>query len=336
MSTLRPSGELQWALDLSAPKRWSFLGCLGPESRAVSALLRAHDLGVLDTTRSLLLHVQDVTPQDSARERELIQINHARLYHACLSPATPDFGILDAWRGWIDAFDALRSDCVMLDISSMPKRFFFLYLKRLLLDDRVRNLLLCYTLPARYDSGPLSGDPEEWEALPGFLPEDPEIQISAGKRIVVNVGFMPDGLLEHLGEDDREAVAHLLIPFPAPTRTVKRTWAAVRQLVLRNNPDKPIDHRIYRLSPQDMSEAFDRLIALSGNLEFPLSLAPFGPKPISAAMCLYASQTGMPVYYAQPKTYSPDYSSGAQSVTGYWVKHDGHNLYQLPMRSTQP
>ncbi len=334
MSTLRPSGELQWALGLSAAKCWSFLGCLGPEPRSVSALLSAHELGVLDTTRSLLLRVQDETPQNPARENELIKINQTHLSNARLTPETPEFGILDAWPGWLSAFDGLRSDCVMLDISSMPKRFFFRYLKELLLDCRIRNLLLCYTLPGRYDSGPLSGDPEEWEALPGFLPDDPDVQTAAGKRIVVNVGFMPDGLLEHLGEDDREAVAHLFIPFPAPTRTVKRTWAAVRQLVLGYDPDKPIDHRIYRVPPQDMSEAFDRLVALSGNQTFPISLAPFGPKPISAAMCLYASQTGMPVYYAQPKTYSPDYSSGVGSVMGYWVKHEGRNLYGLPEPNT--
>lgn len=330
MSGLRPFGELHWALDLSSPKRWSLLGCLGPEQRSVSAVLRVHELDMLNTEQCMLLRVHDVTPQNPAREQELLQLNLARLDHGCIKPATPEFGILDGWRGWIEAFDLRRTDCVMLDISSMPKRFFFHFLKRFLLDERVKNLLVCYTLPSRYDPGPLSGDPEEWEALPGFLPDDPEVQDAAGKRIVVNVGFMPDGLLEHLGEDDREAVAHLLIPFPAPTRTVKRTWASVRQLVLRNDPDKPIDHHIYRTPPQDMPEAFDRLIALSGNLKFPLSLAPFGPKPVSAAMCLFASQTGMPVYYAQPKTYSPDYSSGAESVLGYWVKHEGQNLYQIP------
>lgn len=101
---------------------------------------------------------------------------------------------------------------------------------------------------------------------------------------------------------------------------------------LVGDPNETVNHKIHRVGPQDMPEAFEKLLALSAGVAIPVALAPFGPKPISAAMCLYAAQTGMPVYYSQPKTYSVGYSSGVGTAFGYWVKQDGHNFYDLDRR----
>ena len=84
-----------------------------------------------------------------------------------------------------------------------------------------------------------------------------------------------------------------------------------------------------------MSAAFDRIRQIAGNPGKPLAFAPFGPKPTSAAMCLYAMQRDSSVHYAQPTVYHPDYSRGvrnndpAVAVSAYWVKHEGENLYAV-------
>ena len=327
MNRYRPWGQLDWTLGLSIGKSWSFLGCLGSEERSVAAIIRLQRLGALSREQHLMLRIRDVNPQDAERENSLSEMREQQCRAAGMDLKLHTYGILDPMRDWLSCFDAIRTESVILDISSMPKRFFFPLLKRLLNCPDVLNLLMTYTTPSHYDAGPLSGDPEEWDILPGFRTDDPDTQNLAAKRLVVNVGFMPEGLLEHLGEDDPESTAHLLVPFPAPARIVRRTWAAVARLV--GDPSHSSRHRIHRIAPQDLPEAFEKLLSLSNQNKFPLSLAPFGPKPISAAMCLFAAQTGMPVYYSQPKTYSPLYSDGIGQVLGYWIKSNGHNLYGI-------
>jgi len=78
------------------------------------------------------------------------------------------------------------------------------------------------------------------------------------------------------------------------------------------------------------STAFETILRLTNEGKVPAVFAPLGPKPISAAMCLIASQIQhFPVYYAQPKSYAVDYSSGSGKTYAYWIKHDGINLYEL-------
>ena len=85
----------------------------------------------------------------------------------------------------------------------------------------------------------------------------------------------------------------------------------------------------------DLSLAFDRIISLAQGTSNVPAFAPFGPKPISAAMCLYAFQKGCAVYYPQPLIYHPNYSvgigkqNGKDAVNAYWIKHDGEFLYSL-------
>jgi hypothetical protein len=84
-----------------------------------------------------------------------------------------------------------------------------------------------------------------------------------------------------------------------------------------------------------MSSAFDRIVSLSRESDSSLSFAPFGPKPLSAAMCLFAFQRDCAVYYPQPRIYNPDYSvgvgtlEGKRAIFGYWLKHNETELYNV-------
>jgi len=82
-----------------------------------------------------------------------------------------------------------------------------------------------------------------------------------------------------------------------------------------------------RVHALDTSDAFDRICDITDNGKYTSVLAPYGPKPISLAIALFAIETGAPVYYTQPNYYSPDYSTGIKETYAYWIKKDGINLY---------
>jgi hypothetical protein len=54
-----------------------------------------------------------------------------------------------------------------------------------------------------------------------------------------------------------------------------------------------------------------------------LALAPFGPKPHSLGMALFAIRHDSGLYYTQPKSYNPNYSKGQGDSWAYVVKWDG-------------
>jgi hypothetical protein len=214
---------------------------------------------------------------------------------------------------------------VVLDITSFPKRFFFLILRQLVSCANVQNLVLTYTSPAGYTDAPLYEDIEPWKTLPGFggTGSDPE-------QWIVSVGFLVESLTRYVR--DNPAKMKILIPFPAPLAALRRTWKSVADLEQGQSADR-FDK--YRVDTLDMSAAFDRINSLAGNPPKSLGFAPFGPKPTAAAMCLYALQRDSSVRYPQPTVYHPDYSFGisgndpARAVSAYWVKHEGEFLYAM-------
>ena len=216
-------------------------------------------------------------------------------------------------------------ESVVLDITSFPKRFFFPILRTLMRSGNVRDLLLTYTSPAKYaDDAPLYEDIEPWRVLPGFGGS------GAGEALwIVSVGFLVESLRLYAGGNPNEKMK-ILIPFPAPLAVLKRTWESVANLE-RDQPHGRFDKS--RVDTIDISAAFDRIRSLAGTPEKTIAFAPFGPKPTSAAMCLYAIQKDSSVHYPQPTVYHPEYSTGirnndpAVAVNAYWVKHDGENLY---------
>jgi hypothetical protein len=83
-------------------------------------------------------------------------------------------------------------DSVMLDITSLPKRYFFPLLRLFEQSDQVQNLIITYTSAESYEEKePLSESaPDGWKPLPGFLGEAPE----GSEVLIVSVGFMVESL----------------------------------------------------------------------------------------------------------------------------------------------
>lgn len=326
----RPWGPVDWALSLSSQKAWRFVGAIGTEERSLASWEHMKGLGVVGSEH--FAEIQDID-SDKYRDRTRVALEARRAHFVALggNVAQVERMELMAELFLVNAFAQraeLSATSVVLDITSFPKRFFFPILRVLAASPTVLDLLITYTSPASYapDDEPLYEDIEPWRALPGFGGTG-----TGGAQWVVSVGFLVESLRMYVGSAQDERMK-LLIPFPAPLAALRRTWESVANLE-RDQIDGRFEK--FRVETLDMSAAFDRIRQLAGNPERPLAFAPFGPKPTSAAMCLYAMQRNSSVHYPQPTVYHPDYSRGvrnndpATAVCAYWIKHGGENLYAV-------
>lgn len=205
-----------------------------------------------------------------------------------------------------------------IDITCMPKRFFFLLVKLALRAAAVRSLYATYAQPApgRYTPSHLAEDPEIPQPLPGFGPAREEPQ-----KLIVAVGFEALGLAQLLGEyRDRNREILYILPFPPGQPYSRRVWETVLTI------GYPGEHRVRRVPAIDTFGTVDQLLVdtvVDEERRASAALAPYGPKPMSLGMCVYATYTNSPCYYTQPRVYHPDYTSGRGGAWGYCLKMDG-------------
>ncbi len=327
--TYRPWGLLDWALNLTKPLRWSFIGALGTEERSLAAWRWLGQLAGVSQCR--LLEIRDFPSRYTSLSRRLIDVREKEFENdgGNLKDITRSVDLLSELHRVVSIASEVvaRSDgSLMIDITSLPKRFFFPFLRYFEQDSQVRNLIVTYTSPARY-SGDLSENATDWLNLPGFHGDG-----GKPETLIVAIGFMVENLQSHIATINKHESIKVLIPLPAPLTILRRTWESVYRLEAARSPEK-FEH--YRVASNDMSAAFDRIISLARESTSSLTFAPFGPKPISAAICLYAFKRGCAVYYPQPRIYNPEYSLGVGEVEGkravfaYWIKHDGRSLYSI-------
>jgi hypothetical protein len=230
----------------------------------------------------------------------------------------------------VDQFSSVCGPDVILDISSFPKRFFFAFVKRLLGNSNIRTLVATYSLPVAYHEETLAEDHLPFAHLPLFGPRGvPEPRIDV---VVVGAGFMKLGLAELLEPYKQDVVIETFLPFPPGMPSFHRNWEFVREMraILPDGVESPI-----RVAAFDCSDTFEHLKEITHQGARNAILAPFGPKPMSLAFCLFAAATSSVVYYTQPTVYNPSYSSGVRSWNGrlgayaYCLRIDGRNLYSL-------
>ncbi len=330
----RPWGPLEWILDRSSPKTWAILGVIGTEMRSIACWNELRGKGLLQATQMLLIH--DEHPSDKPKSRYYDEfervLGERRAEYLAAGGNENDireFFMADIHGRIVDAADQFISTCgpnVVVDISSMPKRYFFPILRRLVMAETVTNLIVTYAIPAEYAKAPLAEEPGPKTFLPTFLPPDPE---PSDGLLVVGLGFEPLGLRPVV--ERKECV--LLFPYPSLSTGIRRNWDMVRKLSpMTKRP--PIRMFIY-----DVPSMFSQLVSLTNGGTKYATLAPFGPKTMSLAMCLFgiaysASPSRPSVIYTQPKIYNPHYSSGiayddgVARIRSYVVKTQGVSLYR--------
>jgi hypothetical protein len=320
----RPSGDLSWILKKLPIDKWDVIGCLSFEDRCLGTLA---DLQAQSKVANALYYkIIDPPSKDSTEIERKLEVNMTKFLGLGRSNnEVKEYGLLEPVGKVID--DVINmvtrsAGNIILDISTFPKRFFFPILK-ILLQQELTNLLIAYTNPKSYCKEDLSGNPDTWSNLPLFgnvAHPEPTLDLA-----IVGVGFMPFGLPRLLEGKYSAIPVKFLFPFPPGPPNYQRTWEFMRKIELSFNL-KETD-KIIKLDSNNLSDAYDYINYECANGEKNVIFAPYGPKPISLAMCLYASKHNSPVFYTQPHHYNPHYSSGIKNTYCYCIKLNSKLLY---------
>jgi len=323
-SKFRPWGQLNWILDKVGIPKWHFIGCVSTEDRCVSAyeILLKNDA----LAKATFIEIVD-PPSHSDREiKKKITDNKNKLAGFGLPIVVEQMNLLcDDYEIFDLSQDILKTkpQNVIIDITSFPKRYFFPLIKLVSRDVGIENIVITYTQPEKYANEDLSDDPEPWYPLPLFMStEFPEPKFDLA---FVGTGFMPFSLPKLLKDNHSEISLRLFFPFPPGPPNYQRSWEFIRKIEKHYNFK---DHdRIARVDALDINGTYNYIKSVTDNGEKKCLFAPYGPKPISLAMCLFAINNDSPVYYTQPKYYNPNYSKGAKETFAYCIRLFNNNLF---------
>ncbi len=330
-SNFRPWGLLGWVLDKLPVPVWSVLACHGTEERSIAVWETLSLRRKVD--KALFVRVEAVpsrftAPAEIALRSRMDTIRQIGLPSEGVRPLALFSTEADIVKTAED-FLAISGTNVLLDITALPKRMFFPFIKRILQSTQVENLLITYSIPASY-ADVLAEDHQTLQHLPLFgMNEFPEPTV---KLAFVGVGFSSLGLPELLEPYKRDVNVQLLFPFPAGPPAFQRNWAFVGELKKRLPPNvnEPI-----RVGAFDVPDVFEHICKLTESGKKCAIFAPYGPKTMSLAMCLYATQAGSVVFYTQPTVYNPEYSTGIKRIGlepeayAYCVRVGGRDLYRF-------
>ena len=332
----KPWGPLDWLLPRLGNRRWSLLGVLGTEDRGCATL---ELLGPNGFAKCHILHIQDPAPSP----RQAFEKRYAELRARLLSLGAPAENFrpvdliaeIDVMREELGRFLADATPHVILDISSMPKWWFFPLIRMLLASDKVETLIVTYATAEHYGKN-LSSDPAPLAPLPTYS-EPPDR--ASNDELIVGIGFAPLSLRE-LYAADAEKIRYLF-PFPPGPPNFMRNWDFLRVLETEIENRNMDEEDRYYVHMYDCPGIFEALNAFTGGGTRTTALAPFGPKTMSLAMCVFAlaaARAGKPpvhVYYTQPRRYALDYTTGVKridgvpEVRGYCLRVDGKDSYSL-------
>ncbi|OED00953.1 hypothetical protein [Rhizobium sp. YK2] len=335
----RPWGDAEWLFTKHKSENWAAIACCATETRSVDSILALSRV----VKWMSVVSIWDPDPADDDEQNKVLAAASRRLSKDIKCPYAAHQAdlkaSLDTVRDLVDEAVAKSSD-IILDITSFPKRWFFPMVRFLCDDERVANLIVVYTLGDGY-ADQISENYEVLRPIQGF----PSVEGRTEHDLAfVGVGFHSSNMLAMFGDDHPRAL-RLLFPFPPGPPGLKRNWRFVQHVdrALRFDEElqvwRPMEH--LQLSALDVSQAFDALRILSDKGTRTSLMAPYGPKPISLAMCLFAvmaEQSGLPevpVYYSQPQRYHLKYTSAAKMRSGrletlaYSIKHNGQTSYKI-------
>ncbi len=331
--TYRPWGKFRWLLNkFHSPQKWAICGCISTEERTLASLKELFE--ICKTPRShkisdcFFLQINDPVSRytDEAQRRKQGFQDQARQIRKIKSIEQFDLFHHNS-EDVISFFDGIAqhdSKNIILDISCMPKRYFFPFIKRLhKYRERIENLIVVNTIPKSYPNDPktpLSEQYENWRELPLFegerFPEEKQY-----KNVLLGVGHLPMGALEQTEAIGSSSNIHLYFPFPGSTSSFEPTWQFVHKIE-EQIPGITEKIRMTRVSANDTSKLFSFLKRDTDNGSEYSIILPYGPKPLSLAMALFACKHPKhPVFYTQPRVYNPDYSIGVKEENNLPVIH---------------
>ena len=329
--SLDPWGPLAWLVskDQTLSQNLLCLGSLSFEERSVAVPIFANQIA---NSKIRLLRIDDPLSNHSTSIQAALVLRRDALAAHNVTYTEVGADLLATDQEIADAFYATiaetphRPVSLWLDISSMPKRYFFLVLKLALANSDIETVLVTYSQPepGGYVDAHLAEDPDDLRPLPGYT------SIVEPSTLVVAVGFESLGLPQFLNEyRDRRRRIVVFIPFPPGQPYAQRIWQTVQRLGL--STQGPDSRRVATLDAFETVRELGAVLAAerarSAHPEsVSVALAPYGPKPVSLGMCLFAIERDAAVFYTQPKCYHPAYTSGIGESWAYLVKFCGRRL----------
>lgn len=337
MRVFRPWGHIDWLLDRLPPRQWSVAACCGTEDRSVAL---PEYFGRAAFQHVDIVSIRDPDPLEPSLHQERIEQRCSSLReHGYRDREIQHLGLLDAVDVRVSTVDRLidvGADAIIVDITSLPKSWFFPIMQSVMQTQQFKDVIVTYTSATQY-SLTLTENLMPLRMLPGFYAEDGR---SKHESIIVGIGFEASGVVRVIKEQ-ASGKLRLIFPFPPGPPGHIRNWMFVKEIedLMKDNELHVPD--IVHIDMYDCPQVFDALCEMTNNGNDEAAIAPYGPKTVSIAMCLFAlgaitsGLPRVPVYYMQPRRYDIDYTSGVRmcggvpEITGYCLRLDGRDLYRL-------
>jgi hypothetical protein len=333
----KPWGNIDWITNKLNVGYWDFLGTVSTEERSLCAWmwlkdnrkLRNYEMWKINDISDHPSPYVGFTDQEySKRESEYFRNGGQNPLEFALFTSDEN-----ASKSLVKFLEETDGDLI-IDISTMPKRWFFPLIKECIENPKVKNLLVTYTTAKSY-SKKQGEDPMPWRYFPSFseLPERAEIE----KYFIISAGYQPLSLSERI-ISPADPKIYILFPFPASISGYTRVWDFIRTVESDCEPKRGDSINIKYVSGFDLPVIYDtlsKIIKFEDGKE-PI-LIPYGPKPVSLAFAMLSSQRQFPAGYTQPRYYNPYYSSGFEETVNkvpktisYLLKGSGRMLYLPP------
>jgi hypothetical protein len=338
-----PWGELSWLMTRLNGRKWSFLGCISHEERCLAAL---KVLGC-DRVSPSLVRIFDEDPVSEVEERSSLDIQTT----AAGAIGVPTARIVDApLLATIDTIEAFVENAIsgheaaIVDISCFPKRWFFVIARLMKESALLSDVIFTYSLGTKY-ANVLSFNPEIVRTIPTFTSIDRRASCDVA---LVGIGYHSHSVID-LFDIERPRTITMLFPFPPGPPGISRNWNFVERLERSIRADNEavgaggilagIGH--LHVGALDLPQNFYALKRITDHGARTSLVAPYGPKPVSLAMCLFAlaaetaNKPEVPAYYSQPTRYALDYTTGVYAsggnpiVYGYPTRLNSRELYHL-------
>ena len=332
----KPWGNIDWILNrLPNLCEWDYIGCISTEERSLSAWqwlkqqkkLHNSKMWKINAPKNVTSPYTEIAAKEYKKQIEKFVASGGHEY--------VEFDLFESDATASQQLDALldiTNGNMIIDITSMPKRWFFPLIRDCLSDNRVSNLLVLYSM-AKFYSKIQGEDSMSWRYLPSFgeLSEREKVE----KYFVISAGYQPLSLPDWISNYENPKV-HVLFPFPASVNGYTRVWDFIR--TIESDGTQISKDCIKYVSGFDLPEIYkciSEIIKLDNKRE-PIFM-PYGPKPTSLAFAIIASQMCFPIGYTQPMYYNPYYSRGIEmyneetpKTTSYLLKAEGNQLYVPP------
>ncbi|MEN3745539.1 hypothetical protein TPR58_00060 [Sphingomonas sp. HF-S3] len=287
-----------------------------------------------------MIEIHDPQPLDLGAVVERLAEHRAALVAAGYTPGeivpAPLVADLDMITGIVTDLVEAGSTSLLIDLTSLPKHWFFPLIRAALAEAAIEDVIACYTAGVGYATT-LSENISPLRVLPSFAGDAARDRHGS---LIIGIGFEPTGL-DTLLDDQQSDAIRLIFPFPPGPPGHQRNWMFVKhieELTSKNQIDPPDRVHIHMY---DCPQIFDALCEMTEDGAISSAIAPYGPKTMSLAMCLFALATeaakrpAVPVYYAQPLRYALNYTKDAAmrgdapDAIGYCLRLGGRDLYRI-------